>query len=246
MVDTTQEVYHEINRAVQSSLNVVLEGESGVGKEHFAELIHRERNWGGEFVVCDCEQTVRKQTRIVEQLTSPVFFKKLRRSTQRDTFFMRRVDLLQAHLLAQLSDFFEDLGKTEAFSRNELLSLGVIGSLQTSGHKKSLNNVQLHKFLNSLFCLKIRILPLRERKEQIPKLVEKFISDFNKEQKRNVLGIAPDALELLLQYNWPDNVCELRMEIERAVTLTRNYESLEPSTLSGNLIKSVSKIRSLR
>ena len=246
MVDTTPEVYHEINRAIQSPFNLVLEGESGVGKEHIAKLIHQGRNWGGELAVYDCERTVRDQTRIVEQLTSPVFFQKLRRPKEKDTFFIRRIDFLQAHLLARLSDSVEELGKRGAFPRNRLLTSGIIGSLEKRGHERSLSNVHLHKFLNSIFCLKIRILPLRERKEQIPKLVERFISHLNKEQRRNVLGITPDALGLLLQYNWPDNICELRMEIERTATLTKDCESIKPSALSESLIRSVSKIRSLR
>jgi transcriptional regulator with AAA-type ATPase domain len=239
------DAYKEIDRAIQSAFNVILEGESGVGKDYFARLIHQRRNWGGEFVVYDCEQTVRDQTRIVEQLTSPVFFQKLRRSTEKDTVFIRRIDLLQAHLFARLSDFLGELGKKGAFPRNKLLSSGIIGSLQTSRHKKSLINIQLHRFLNTLFCVKIRVLPLRERKKEIPSLVKRFISLFNKEQKKNVLGITPDALALLLQYNWPNNICELRAEIERAATLTKNYESIKPSALSENLIKSVSKTRSL-
>lgn len=245
LAGSTADAYKEIDRAIQSALNVILEGESGVGKDHFARLIHQRRNWEGEFVVNDCEQTVRDQTRIVEQLTSPVFFQKLRRSTEKDTFFIRRIDLLQAHLLARLSDFLEELGKRGAFPRSKLLSLGIIGSLQTSRHKKLQINIKLHRFLNSLFCLKIRVLPLRERKKEIPKLVERFITLFNKEQKRNILGIAPDALGLLSQYNWPDNICELRTEIERAITLTKDYELIRTSTLSENLTKSVSETGSL-
>jgi DNA-binding NtrC family response regulator len=237
------DAYKEIDRTIESALNVILEGESGVGKDYFARLIHQRRNWGGELVVYDCERTALDQTRIVEELTSPVFFQKLRGSTQKETFFIRRIDLLQAHLLAQLSDFLGELGKRGAFPRNKLLSLGIIGSLQTSGHKKSQINIQLHRFLNSLFCLKISVPPLRERKKEIPTLVERFISFFNKEQKKNVLGIAPDVLEFLLQYNWPDNLCELRTEIERAATLTKDYESIKPSALSKSLIESVSKIR---
>lgn len=244
MAGSPADAYREIDRAIESALNVILEGESGVGKDYFARLIYQRRNWGGEFVVYDCEQTVRDQTRIVEQLTSPVFFQKLRRSTQKDTVFIRRIDLLQAHLFARLSDFLGELGKRGAFPRNKLLSSGIIGSLQTSRYKKSQINIQLHRFLNSLFCVKIRVLPLRERKKEIPKLVEGFISLFNKEQKRNVLGITPDALALLLQYNWPNNICELRAEIERAATLTKDSESIKPSALSERLIESVSKTRS--
>lgn len=239
------EVYGEIDRAVQSSLNVLLDGESGVGKDYFARLIHRRRNRGGELVVYDCESTIRDQTRIVEQLTSPVFLQQLRRSAQKDTFFIRRIDVLQAHLLARLFDFFEELGKRGAFPRSKLLSLGIIGSLETRRKKELSINIPLHRFLNSLFCAKIRVLPLREKKKEIPELIERFISLFNKEQKRNIFGVTPDALAILLQYDWPDNICELRTEIERAATLTKDRGSIKPSVLSEKLTKSISETGSL-
>jgi transcriptional regulator with AAA-type ATPase domain len=240
------EVYGEIDRAVQSSLNVLLDGESGVGKDYFARLIHRRRNRGGELVVYDCESTIRDQTWIVDQLTSPVFLQQLRRSAQKDTFFIRRIDILQAHLLARLSDFFEELGKRGAFPRNKLLSSGVIGSLEKRKTDLTSNKILLYKFLNSLFCFKIKIPPLRERKEEIPCLVERFISDLNDEFKKKVRGITSNALKALLQYHWPNNLCELRAEIERAMTLTRDSELIKTSALSDNLMKSVLQTGSLQ
>jgi DNA-binding NtrC family response regulator len=234
--DKTLRVYKELSRAVQSPFNVVLEGESGVGKQHLAKLIHKGRKRRGEFVVFDCERGNRGQTSMVERFTSPTFLEKLRHSTMKDTLFIRRIDLLQGHLLAQLSDFLEELGNAGAFPRNMFLSLGVIGSLLTSEHKESLNNARLHKLLDYLFCLRIGILPLRERKREIPHLVDEFITLFNREEKRSVLGITRDALSLLIQYHWPDNVRELGMEIERAATLTGDYQSIEASSLSEYLL----------
>ncbi len=243
--NNTQEVYKELSRAIQSPFNLVLEGESEVGKEHFARLIHQERDWGGQFVVYDCEQTGPKQSDIVKQLTSPLFLDKLRQSAMRNTFFVRRVDLLKGHLHAQLSDFFEELAEGGEFSRKELLSLGMIGSLQSGRGEGSSNNVHLSRFLDILFCLRIRILPLRERKRDIPKLVKHFVSFFNQEHRRKVRWVSQEALEILMQYDWPSNVCELRTEIERAITLTEDHRSIEPAALSKHIAGSVSRTRSL-
>ncbi len=245
MTAKTHEVYKELSKAIQSPFNLLLEGESGVGKKYFAELIHQERNWGGEFVVFDFERTVQEQTRIVEQLISRVFFRKDAPSVKRDTFFVRRVDLLEGHLLARFCDSLDELCNRCDFPRIKLLSLGLIGSLETSGSRESRDNIQLNKFLDSLFCMRIRILPLRERKEEIPELVQTFVSLFNREHKRKVFGVAADALELLLQHDWPNNVCELRMEIERAVTLTGDREPIKPPALSAHLNRSKPKTRSL-
>ncbi len=245
MTNKTNEVYQEISRAVQSDFNVVVEGESGVGKLYFARLIHQGRNRGGEFTVFDCERGEKERAAIVEQLASPEFLERLRGSTKRDTVFVRRIDLLEGHLLAKFSDFVEELGNDGAFPRSKLLSLGLVGSLLSSEHKSSRNNTQLHKLVDSLFCLRMKVLPLRERKDEIPQLVDRFIALFNREQKRNILGIARDALGLLLQYDWPDNVRELRMEIERAATLTGDYQSIKSSTLSERVTQTVSNVRSL-
>jgi DNA-binding NtrC family response regulator len=245
MANKTNEVYQEISRAVQSDFNVAVEGESGVGKQHFARLIHQGRNRGGEFMVFDCERGAKERAAIVEQLASPKFLERLRQSTKRDTVFIRRIDLLEGQLLAKFSDSLEELGNDRAFPRSKLLSLGLVGSLLSGDHRSSRDNMQLNKLLDSLFCLRMKILPLRERKDEIPQLVDKFIVLFNREQKRSVLGIARDALGLLLQYNWPDNVRELRTEIEGAATLTEDHTSIEPSALSESLIQSVSNVGSL-
>lgn len=242
----THEVYKELSKAIQSPFNLLLEGESGVGKKYFAELIHQERNWGGEFVVFDFERTVQEQTGMVEQLISRVFFGGHAPSVKRNTFFMRRVDLLEGHLLARFCDFLEELGSGGDFPRIKLLSFGLIGSLETGGTVRSSDNTQLNKFLDSLFCMRIRILSLRERREEIPELVKTFISLFNTEHDRTVSGVGEDALELLRQHDWPNNVCELRMEIERAVTLTGDHQPIRPPVLSAHLRKSESEIRALR
>jgi DNA-binding NtrC family response regulator len=246
MTKKTHVVYRELSKAIQSPFNLLLEGESGVGKMYFAQLIHQERNWGGEFVVFDFERTVQEQTGMVEQLISRVFLGKSRGCEARHTYFMRRVDLLEEHLLARFCDFLDDLGDGGRCPRIKLLSLGLIGSLETSGHRKTPNNIQLHQFLDSLFCMRLKILPLRERREEIPKLVDTFVSHFNREYKRKVFGVNPEALEILLRYDWPNNVCELRMEIERAVTLTGDREPMKPKALSEHLFKPECKLHSLR
>ena len=192
-------------------------------------------------IICDCERSVRDQTQIVVQLTSPDFFQKLRRSNHKDTLLIRRVDLLQAHLLAQLSDFLEKLGERGGFSRNTLLHLGIIGSVEKREGIELLNFDLLSKFLDNLFCFRIEIPPLRKRKEEIPWLVDKFLSMVNHELKRNVTGFAPDALDILLQYHWPNNLSELRAEIERDITLTRDNDLIKISALSNRLTRYTSQ-----
>ncbi len=237
---TCPRVYKEIEPVFQSSINVLLEGENGVGKDYAASLIYQKRNGKGELIIYDCEQTIRDQAQIVAQLTSPGFFQKLRRSNHKDTLLIRRVDLLQAHLLAQLSDFLEKLGERGGFSRKTLLHLGIIGSVEKREGIELPNYDLLGKFLDYLFCFRIKIHPLRKRKEEIPWLIDKFLTMLNHELKRNVTGFATDALDILLQYHWPNNLSELRAEIERDITLTRDNDLIKIPALSNRLIKCAS------
>jgi transcriptional regulator with AAA-type ATPase domain len=240
-----KETYRELSKAVQSPFNLILEGESEVGKEYFARLIHQERHWGGRFVVYDCEQTGQGQSDIVVALTSETFLERLRQPRKKDTFFVRRIDLLKGILHAQLSDFFEQLAESGQFSRRELLSLGIIGSVQPEGSRSTSDNVQLNRLLDILFCLRIRILPLRERKAEIPRLVERFVHLFNREHKKEVEGVSAEALEILTRHDWPNNVCQLRTEIERAIALTQDHHAITPDALSDDLVGSASRTRSL-
>jgi DNA-binding NtrC family response regulator len=238
---TCPSVYKEIEPVFHSSINVLLEGENGVGKDYAANLIYQKRDGNGALIIYDCERSVRDQVQIVAQLTSPDFFQKLRRSGHKDSLLIRRVDLLQAHLLAQLSDFLEMLGERGGFSRNTLLHLGIIGSVEKREGVELLNFDLLNKLLDILFCFRIEIPPLRKRKEEIPWFIDKFLSMLNLELKREVTGFAPDALGILLQYHWPNNLSELRAEIERDITLTRDNDLVKISALSNRLTKYTSQ-----
>jgi DNA-binding NtrC family response regulator len=77
----------------------------------------------------------------------------------------------------------------------------------------------------------IMLPPLRDRKEDIPLLVQAFIKEFNQRNARNVLGVSDRAMQVLEQYHWPGNVRELHNVIERA-TIVAKGETIEPADLA--------------
>jgi two-component system response regulator PilR (NtrC family) len=82
-----------------------------------------------------------------------------------------------------------------------------------------------------LHVITIALPPLRERKEDIPLLVQQFLDKYADENNKRGLELAPDALDLLMEYDWPGNVRELENVIERAVVLspgTRIGQELVP------------------
>ena len=90
----------------------------------------------------------------------------------------------------------------------------------------------------------IMIPPLRERKEDIPLLLDHFIKKFNNENKKNVKGVSKEAFELMMNYEWPGNVRELENLIERVIALTSN-EYIQTNELPFSLIN-LSKINGLK
>src|SRR5690606_7279938 len=80
----------------------------------------------------------------------------------------------------------------------------------------------------------IRLPPLRERREDIPHLIDHFLDKYNSENARSLRKISRDMLNLLMRYPWPGNVRELENVIERAVVLSRDEnftEDLLPLTI---------------
>jgi len=86
--------------------------------------------------------------------------------------------------------------------------------------------IQEGNFREDLFyrlkVIDIELPPLRERKEDLPLLVQHFISKFGQGQKKNISGISEEAMKILLNYPWPGNVRELENIIQRAITLSQH------------------------
>jgi Nif-specific regulatory protein len=82
-----------------------------------------------------------------------------------------------------------------------------------------------------LRVIEVEVPPLRDRKEDIPPLVEHFIEQLKHHAGRRLSGVAPRALELLTRHSWPGNVRELRNVIERAIVLG-TQSTIEPDDLS--------------
>jgi len=87
-----------------------------------------------------------------------------------------------------------------------------------------------------LVAFPIRLPPLRSRREDVPLLAQRFLTAAAEKHRKRVTGIEPAALECLVRFDWPGNVRELRNEIERAVALAREGESIGPAHLSARLL----------
>src|SRR5437867_9854103 len=217
-----------IAKVADSDSPVLIEGESGTGKELVAAATHRQSGRAkGPFVPVNCSA-------IPAELMESEFFGHVRgafsgavadslglfRSAHGGTLFLDEIaelsPALQAKLLRRLQEKeIRPVGSTKTHT----VSVRVIAAT----NKDLEAVVQSGSFRQDLFyrlnVVRILVPPLRERRSDIPALLAYFLRRFNERFRRDVKGIAPDAMAALAAYDFPGNVRELENLLERAFAL---------------------------
>lgn len=223
------DVFDMIEKISKSSTSTVLVmGESGTGKELAARAIHNksERN-KNPFVAINC-------TAIHESLLESELFghekgaftdagrakQGLFEIADGGTVFLDEIGDMDLKLQAKLLRFLED----HSFRRvGGVSEIGVDIRVIASTNRDLEREIKLGTFREDLYyrlkVIPVVIPPLRERKDDIPFLVEHFVDKFCKETGKRLMGVDEDALKALMEYDWPGNVRELRNLIERVVIL---------------------------
>jgi len=125
---------------------------------------------------------------------------------------------MQAKLLRVIEDrVVERLGGEKGIP----VDVRIISATNIDFKKEIEKGTFRHDLYYRLNVIPIRLLPLRERKEDIPLFVQYFLNKFNQELNKKVKGFTPDALAILTNYDWPGNVRELQNFIERLVVLAQ-------------------------
>jgi len=226
-----REVETKVQKVAESRTTVLLLGESGTGKELFARAVHSlSPRSQGSFVAINCAAIPR------DLLESELFGHEKGAFTgaierrlgkfelaDRGTIFLDEIgdmDLsLQAKLLRVLEgDEFMNVGG----STRVKVDVRVIAASNKDIHAAISEKAFREDLYYRLSVFPITIPPLRERQEDIPALVEHFLSFFCKELKKEVKAIHPNAQEILRNHVWTGNVRELQNCIERAVILSES------------------------
>jgi len=230
--DKMQEVFKTALKAAKSKATILLIGESGTGKELIARAIHFESDRAkGPFIAINCAA-------IPENLLETELFGYEKGSftgalvskpgkfelANGGTIFLDEIgDLplsLQAKLLRVIQDkTFERIGGTKSIK----VDIRIIAATNKDLDKM----VKKGNFREDLYfrlnVIPIYLPPLRERKEDIPLLIDYFLKKFNKEYNKNI-SISKEAMKKLINYSWPGNVRELENTIERLVVLAEGEE----------------------
>ena len=240
-----QKIYDLIERISDSSSNVLVTGESGTGKELVAKAIHYSGiRKGGPFVAINCAA-------IPETLLESELFgykkgaftdaksdkKGLIFEANEGTLFLDEITEMPLTLQAKLLRVIEE---REVRPLGDTTSYPIDVRIISTSNRDIGTSVQQGRFREDLYyrlkVIDIELPPLRERREDIPILVQHFIHKFGKELKRSVSGISEGALKILVSYSWPGNVRELENIIQRGITMSQ-HEVILPDDLPASIIQ---------
>ncbi|MGA1867372.1 MAG: sigma-54 interaction domain-containing protein [bacterium] len=223
-----QKIFSILPQVAESDSTVLIEGASGTGKELLAQALHRlSKRAQMPFIVLNCAAL--PDTLLESELFGykAGAFTDARRDkpgrfalAEGGSLFLDEIGdispALQVRLLRVLQNgAYEPLGATATVKANVRIIAATNKNLQ--------NELRMGRFREDLFyrinVIRLSIPPLKERKEDIPLLVEYFIEHFNHLKSKTILGITDHALALFMQYDWPGNVRELEHVIEHAFIL---------------------------
>ncbi len=218
-----QKIFTMIRRISESDSSVFINGKNGTGKELLARTIHyHSPRKNGPFVVMNCNAY--PKTAIEDELFGRV---------GDDAATEKKGFLLQADKGALFLDEIGDLPLNiqlkllRAIEQKEILPVGgstpvrINVRIISATNQDILNDIQDQRFREDLYfrlnVIHIDLPELAERKEDIPLLINHFISRFNREMGKNIKGMSPDAIELLVTHQWRGEVRELENIVERAM-----------------------------
>ncbi|HKQ96686.1 MAG TPA: sigma-54 dependent transcriptional regulator [Candidatus Polarisedimenticolia bacterium] len=236
-------LYDLIEQVAPSRSTVLLQGESGTGKELVAQAIHlRSGRPAGAFVVVNSGSMPADLLEsnlfghIKGAFTGAVQTKKgLFEVANGGSIFFDEIGTVKPEVQAKLLRVIQE---------KEFIPLGAVQSVQVDVRIIAATNIDLMELVRRgefredlyyrLNVISLKLPPLRERREDVPPLVEHFIRKYAEENHKEVTGVTPEALALLIDHPWRGNVRELENVIERAVVLARTTAigvELLPDTL---------------
>jgi transcriptional regulator with GAF, ATPase, and Fis domain len=220
----------QLEKVAKTTVPVLITGETGVGKELVANLVHQLSERDGEYVSINTSA-------IPDNLLESEFF-----GYEKGAFTGAVKSRIGKFELAHKGTLFlDEIGEMPDLLQPKLLRVIQEGEVPRLGGNKNVNvdvrivaatncdlkeEIEQKRFREDLYyrlnVFQVVIPPLRERIEDIPLLVEFFISKFSKRYKKRIRIIPEDTIKALKQYNWPGNVRELENVVERAVIISES------------------------
>jgi len=224
------ELINMASRVAASRASVLIQGESGTGKELLARLIHQLSPRAHKpIIVVNCGA-------LQENLLESELFghekgaytgaasRRIGRFEEADggTLFLDEIGELSPGIQVKLLRFLQE---REIYRLGSNASISVDVRIISATNRELETQVKIGAFREDLFyrlkVVTMSLPPLRERKEDLPALIDHFLEKFTRENGKNIRGMTAEARDLLLKYDYPGNVRELVNIMERAVVIAR-------------------------
>ena len=239
-----QKIFDDIDRISSSDITVLINGETGTGKELIARAIHKSSpRKDKKFVVQDCGS-------IPDSLLESELF------GHKKGAFTGAVSDKRG--LLEIADggtiFLDEIGETSPSMQVRLLRFLQEGEIRPVGcetirkvevrvisatHRNLLHEIERGTFRSDLYyrisTYPISVPPLRLRREDVPLIAAHFLTSYNKKNPSQHKRLSREAINLLLMYDFPGNVRELENEIERAATMATGSDLILPAHLSDRI-----------
>ena len=250
-----QDVYDLLAKVLEGRSTVLLVGESGTGKELCARAIHYNSSQShNPFVTISCgglpENLLESELFGHEKgaFTGAVSRKKgLFEVASGGAVFLDDIDAapltMQVKILRVLQEKeIRRVGGTKQIKTDVRVVVATNANLEKAVKEGSFRE-DLYYRINGIV---IEIPPLRERREDIPLLVNHFLKKYSTELGKELRGFSGEAIDCLMGYSWPGNVRELEHEVEKVVTFLSPGEVVRPGDLSDKITQAETKVASLR
>lgn len=228
------ELISEAKKSAQSPSPVLLHGETGTGKELFAQSIHNAGPWKNEpFVAINCAA-------IPDSLLESLLFgtvkgaftgaentKGLFEQAGQGTLFLDEIDSMSVNLQAKLLRVLQEKSVRSIGADTETpVKCRIISSTNTDPWQCVINKSLRKDLYFRLAVISLRIPPLKERENDVEILARYFIQKYNRIYGKQITALSPDLKKVLVQHTWPGNVRELEHALESAIAMAEDEEEL--------------------